>query len=102
MGLIGVLTGVVADTTEKEEANMSITGSVKTLKAVFEQTDSDNSKSISHAEFNRMLQDPTSPMMKALTDLGIPEDRLVELGQHVFGSTTGTKDGEGELTFSRF
>lgn len=99
--LIGVLTTVVANTTVAEKTSALIFSATSKLRGVFDIADQDGNDTISRAEFSRMLLDPLSPMREAFALLGIPEDRMNELGTHVFGDCRDANSCE-ELTFERF
>jgi hypothetical protein len=88
--LIGVLTDVVGKTAEEEKRHLARGDAKKTLKRVFDATDTNGNDRISIDEFQALVDrknDKCDPrVMKALSQLGIQEDRLKELAQQLFYS----------------
>jgi voltage-gated sodium channel len=100
--LIGVVTSVMAQIADEEESNIAIATATQTLEEVFAMVDSDGSNSISLDEFNAKLEDPDSPMLQALLDIGIPEHRLYELGATIFEEKKGAGSEANDLSFELF
>jgi hypothetical protein len=90
--LIGVLTDVVGKTADAEKRLLALSDAKKTLKKVFQATDTDGSGMVSLTEFEALVdrQNPgfNPKVLKALASLGIHEDRLKELKDHLFYGDT--------------